>query len=370
MSYMEEPAPAGQASTCNLLHQVPTEAVPLAGHHNRNFVHRAPADLGKRKGWPFPTPAVKYRVPIPNSREFDLFPWGDEGDLLDRLNSLGHWPRFIPEVLARSACHVIHSFAEGVSLGSLSRPEAPVPPTQLGQIVKLFGLMARTPGDVLPCSPEGWPETGDSPGFFRQHLRFARDVFYRTPPDCRLILHGLGVRGGETFVRLEKRGVELRSRPFALLHGDLHRDNIVVGPSDRLFFIDWELAMYGDPVYDLATHLRLMRYPADQEAEVIAGWYEELFAVEPSGSLVAGMTPQGGDDLDTYLDFKRVQAVHTDTARASLSLKQGVVTPESVAPRLARVLSDARVPLGLKSGPSLDRVVSLLHDWLRAERLK
>ncbi|CAM5643364.1 hypothetical protein SGRIM128S_09667 [Streptomyces griseomycini] len=33
----------------------------------------------------------------------------------------------------------------------------------------------------------------------------------------------------------------------------------IVDPQGGLWVIDWELAMIGDPLYDLATHLHLMR---------------------------------------------------------------------------------------------------------------
>lgn len=53
------------------------------------------------------------------------------------------------------------------------------------------------------------------------------------------------------------------SRPFSLLHTDLHRDNVIFSyhGDPPLICVDWELATYGDPVHDLATHLVRTAYP-------------------------------------------------------------------------------------------------------------
>lgn len=64
----------------------------------------------------------------------------------------------------------------------------------------------------------------------------------------------------------EQRHRELTDRPRKLLHGDLHSKNFVVDRSGHLWTIDWELALVGDPLYDLATHLHLMGYTADHPA--------------------------------------------------------------------------------------------------------
>ena len=41
----------------------------------------------------------------------------------------------------------------------------------------------------------------------------------------------------------------------------------------RTYFLDWELALWGDPVYDLAVHLHKMGYSPQEYAAVQAGLY-------------------------------------------------------------------------------------------------
>lgn len=57
----------------------------------------------------------------------------------------------------------------------------------------------------------------------------------------------------------------LLPRNFTLCHCDIHRHNVIITPDDSLYFIDWELAMIGDPLYDIAVHLQKTRYTAEQE---------------------------------------------------------------------------------------------------------
>jgi thiamine kinase-like enzyme len=62
------------------------------------------------------------------------------------------------------------------------------------------------------------------------------------------------------------RDADLTPRPFRLVHADVHRKNI----------LDGELALLGDPVYDLAVHLHEMGYLPEEERRAVAGWAEAL----------------------------------------------------------------------------------------------
>jgi len=167
----------------------------------------------------------------------------------------------------------------------------------------------------------------------------------------------LGV-GGESFVRLKKKMSGLRRRPFGLLHADLHRKNFVVDSRGQLWTIDWELAMLGDPLYDLATHLYLMRYPEDQQRRMAAEWSRVVEKAKPGGSY--GLA----DDLDVLLDFKRAQSVFTDVIRVSLSLGDGTGFNWAALPwaarKLQRVLAAAAGPLELAEVPSHLEIMAAL----------
>lgn len=155
-------------------------------------------------------------------------------------------------------------------------------------------------------------------------------------------------------------------RPSLLIHGDLHRENLIVDEDKALWTIDWELARIGDPLYELATHLHLMRYPEDQEREVIDRWKATVEAARK------GATRGTDDDLPHYLAFKRVQSAHTDIMRAGLRLAllpDGSAELTEAAAEAAHVIASAlKAVEGIGGGakrttPSMGEVESVLLSW-------
>ncbi len=70
----------------------------------------------------------------------------------------------------------------------------------------------------------------------------------------------------------------VRQRDVALLHGDLNPWNLVrgAGPDAGLVLIDWEMAMVGDPLYDLARHLHLTPTLPDIRTRMLTAWHRRL----------------------------------------------------------------------------------------------
>ncbi|MGH8908766.1 MAG: phosphotransferase [Egibacteraceae bacterium] len=80
--------------------------------------------------------------------------------------------------------------------------------------------------------------------------------------------------------------------------------------SGRTAFIDWELALWGDPLYDLAVHLHKMAYlPAEKDA-LLQRWA----SADPAAS-----RPGWQDDLTTYLRHERINRWSTPSATRSCS---------------------------------------------------
>lgn len=114
------------------------------------------------------------------------------------------------------------------------------------------------PRNDLPELPSDWPESGKSQAFLRWRAQFTADVVHQ-PNLSRFgaLFDAVGVPE-DAVERFLASVPELTDRPFILLHTDVHADNIVLSPGkngDRLVVIDWESAMYGDPLHDLAVHL-------------------------------------------------------------------------------------------------------------------
>ncbi|MEC4015687.1 phosphotransferase [Streptomyces sp. H27-D2] len=287
----------------------------------------------------------------------------------------------VPPLAETDLGFVIHGFIEGRTLGDGRPAGHTVPIGHIDQIMELFShLAAVKPYDLdhveRRCLYKGRPkdedraentenaenaENEDTGAFLKALVRFTESQAYRAQlPVFGTLFDALGIPDG-ALDKLASAAGGLARRPFCLLHGDLHRENFIVDVDQRLWTIDWELAMIGDPVYDLATHLYLMRYPQAQEAIVIERWRETVESVRPGAS-------QGVDrDLDQYLAYKRAQSVYTDVIRTAVSLRGrpdgGGWLHDHAARRVREVLARAREPLGLPPTPGTARIARAYDDW-------
>ncbi|MDF3141050.1 MULTISPECIES: aminoglycoside phosphotransferase family protein [unclassified Streptomyces] len=328
---------------------------PLQGYHHETYVLALPGR----------TDAVKCREPRDGLLWFDRRCFRSEEQLLRELS--GRITR-IPEVLEIAGMG-LQLFIEGRTIGARRWTGRRVPEAILDQIVDLFREMARiTPSSLSAerrCLSQDRTEDGDTNGFLERLIAFVEErVHDANSRQFGALFMSLGV-GSDAFVHLRKHVlVGLSERPFCLLHADLHRENFIVDDEGRLWTIDWELAMLGDPLYDLATHLYLMRYPSDQQRRMTEEWCRAAERVRP------GSSRGWAGDLPLLLDFKRAQSVFTDVIRVSLSLLHGteidwVALPQA-AGKLQRVLAAAAVPLGLVDLPTRSQIMAALVSWLRS----
>ncbi|MEU0127492.1 aminoglycoside phosphotransferase family protein [Streptomyces sp. NPDC006289] len=318
---------------------------PFRGHYRETYV------------FALPDRPLRCKVHEPRSElfRFDRRCFLSEDRLL--LDLRGRVRR-IPEIVVLDEHILLQGFIEGRTLGrgtagALSARHA----AQLG---RLFGeLVALDTGSIdAPrlCVPADHPADGDSVAFLEGLIAFTEDEVYGRHADrFGSLLRELGLREDALDgVRGRARG--LTGRPFTLVHGDLHRLNFVVDGGGDLWTIDWELAMIGDPLYDLATHLHLMRYSPREAARTARLWAAAVHGVRPE--CARGWR----DDLGVLLAYKRAQSVYTDVIRGAIALEQPGTGPAwsrlpVTAHRVREVLERAREPLGLDTVPSLREVM-------------
>ncbi|MGW3360485.1 phosphotransferase [Streptomyces bungoensis] len=329
---------------------------PLQGYHHETYVFPLHGEAGRlRPGrW-------KCREPRADLLWFDRRCFVSEEQLLKALRGR---VQGIPEIVEIGGTG-LQRFIEGRTLGSLCRSRTPVPEVFRHQILDLFRqLAAIAPGTIevgRRCEAEDRPDDGDTEAFLERLVHFTEHQVYRPNLDRfgRLFLD-LGL-DGDAFKHLRKHVSGLRERPFCLLHADLHRENFIVDAGQRLWTIDWELAMVGDPLYDLATHLHLMRYPARQAQTMAEQWCAAVEEVRP------GSGNGWRQDLGRLLGYKKAQSVFTDVIRTALTLDADQGTGRrGLAPavtKLARILADAAAPLGLEAVPEPHRIVTALVRW-------
>jgi aminoglycoside phosphotransferase (APT) family kinase protein len=277
---------------------------------------------------------VIVRIPVSQPDAVDLSIWC-EPELLAAIGPcVTHAQRLIHA--SRSPEFQIHEFITGDLLEDISPLGRPVSPVVLRDVVQLFSELVSIPLDQLPELPDGWPGDGDTPAFASRLSEVALAIHKQFRLGHSHLLDDLGIPP-DPLIPFADRWSGLRSRPFRLVHSDIHRKNIILQQNKgRAVFIDWQLALWGDPLYDLASHVHKMAYPPNQREAVVRGWVEAVPA-ECSAGWEA--------DLETYLAHERVKSAFVDAVRYTQQYSAMAAEPGSrraLIDRLARKLDAAR----------------------------
>nr|WP_306416597.1 phosphotransferase [Streptomyces sp. alain-838] len=207
--------------------------------------------------------------------------------------------------------------------------------------------------------PDDWPRDGDSQGFLDWLVRFTQERVHLPNRDrFGALFDAVGVPE-DAMARFAVLHRCRASRPFRLLHTDVHRANVVVR-GRRLAVIDWELAIFGDPLHDLATHLVRMGYGKEEQERMT-----ELWAGAMTEAGLTELTAGLHEDLPVFIAFEHAQSVFPDVMRAALDLPEGADTGrfDAAADRIERATRRAREPLRLVDVPGRDRIVEALREW-------
>ncbi|MEV5549409.1 phosphotransferase [Streptomyces sp. NPDC052309] len=325
----------------------------LRGHHNINYVRRAGLLLALLLG-AVPFTRFKYRVPLPTVEVVPRI-WPKESEV---LSVVCRHLREVPPCLADLGDSSVHRYRMGRALSD-SGPVASVGDELMRSFASFFVRTARVPVAELPARPEDWPDDGDTQGFLDWLVRFTQERVHLPNRDrFGALFDAVGVPEDamERFAARHRCGT---SRPFRLLHTDVHRANVVVR-GKRLAVIDWELAIFGDPLHDLATHLVRMAYGKEEQARMTELWAEAMHDAG-LGELTAGLH----EDLPVYIAFEYAQSVFPDVMRAAIDLPEDADTDHFgvAADRVEQAMRRAREPLRLVDVPDRDQVVEALRVW-------
>ncbi|MFI0983389.1 phosphotransferase [Streptomyces sp. NPDC021093] len=327
------------------------------GFHNRNF--RVPlsepmARLVDRS----PGTSVTVRLRAPEALPVVVRTWQDEPQILDALR--GVLPH-VPQCLAKQGHSAVHSYVEGVPLSTICPNGKPLDSRLIDALAGLLAQMVAVRREDLPPLPDRWPRDGHCRTFLRTLAELTdRDVRQANWTEFGGLFAALGIPENALLEFAERVPLMVR-RPFSLLHTDLHRDNVIFSyhGAPPLICVDWELATYGDPLHDLATHLVRMKYPVHQQEEVKAAWFHAMRRSRPEAA--NGMEV----DLRHYLDFERAQSVYPDVMRAARSLGAGrePVGLEEATESVRRALEAASGPLRLAGVPDRAEIERILCRW-------
>ncbi|MGI5455935.1 phosphotransferase [Streptomyces sp. CA-249302] len=302
---------------------------------------------------------VTVRERIRTSLPVVIRTWQDEAEILAAVR------RFLPHVpqcLVQSRDETILSYVEGVPLSSICPNGKPVDSHLLYGLVGLLGDMTQVGRKDLPPLPQSWPRSSRDSRAFLRALAYAAEEQIRQRNWGRFggLFAMLGIPE-DAMVRFAERVPSMISRPFSLLHTDLHRDNVIVSfdGDPPLICVDWELASYGDPLHDLATHLVRMQYPDYQWWEVVEAWRDSMGKRRLKA--VNGLDR----DLKHYVAFEHAQSVYPDVMRAATSLGDSYDQRDldEATHAVHGALLAAEEPLRLKSVPDEKAIERILFRW-------
>ena len=337
--------------------RAPEVGVASGGHHNRNHVLPLPENVasvvaGGEAGAP-----VLVRVRRPDALPVVIRTWEREAAILHAVQEVV--PR-APKCLVSRPGFAVHSYVDGVPLSKVCENGKPVGGPVIKALAELMSQVSQVRRESLPSSLPRNAKDGQS---------FLRMLAHRADRDIRqsnwAVYGGLFVALGvpaDALIRWAQRVPVMARRPYSLLHGDLHRDNVIVtchNDPSSLASVDWELATYGDPLHDLAIHLVRMKYPDFQWGEVVDAWAEAMQVTRPAA--VNGLHR----DLPHYVAFERAQSVFPDVMRAARSLEesfdQGRLDGATAA--VSEALAGAAEPLRLADVPSDAVIEQILYRW-------
>ncbi|MCX5200361.1 aminoglycoside phosphotransferase family protein [Streptomyces sp. NBC_00237] len=330
------------------------------GFHNRNFLTPLTEPMARLVDRNPGTP-VTVRLRAPDALPVVIRTWPDESQILDALT--GVLPH-VPECLAKGGHSAVHSYVEGVTLASICQNGKPVDSRLIEALAGLMSQMGEVRKENLPDLPADWPRDGQSRSFLR-HLALLTECTVRQANWAEFggLLAALGIPE-QAILEFANRVPPMVRRPFSLLHTDLHRDNVIVSyhGDPPLIFVDWELASYGDPLHELATHLVRMKYPAHQWDEVKQAWFRAMRGTRPEAA--NGMEV----DLRHYVEFERAQSVYPDVMRAarSLGVDREPVGLRAAAESVRGALLAAERPLRLGTPPDVPEIERILYRWYAA----
>ncbi|GLZ08910.1 hypothetical protein Acsp03_63760 [Actinomadura sp. NBRC 104412] len=294
---------------------------------------------------------VIVRIPIHGADIMDLRIWREE----PVLTAIAPYVRHAPHLLFTSTDppFQVHQYIHGEVLNDIAPRGVPVPDHVTADVVALFSQLTRVPREKLPRLPDDWPADGDCTAFARRLHALTQQIYDTYREEYADLYAAFGVPT-EPLAAMEDNWPRLTSRPFVCVHADVHRKNMIVDEGVSTF-LDWELALWGDPVYDLAVHIHKMQYLPGEHEGLIARWLT---------AMPADHTADWKKDLDAYLAHERIKSTIVDAVRYSQVFANGgpyPYPPPQVIDMMTAKINAARVPWGIKDPITAATVAEAFH---------
>ncbi|MFJ9010886.1 phosphotransferase family protein [Streptomyces canus] len=184
----------------------------------------------------------------------------------------------------------------------------------------------------MPCDE---PETGFYGWLTERLAAFVDDL----PAETLTAADQRGLPNGDVLRRILGRYCVTERTPV-LLHGDLNPWNLVrAGRRGGLTIIDWEMAMIGDPLYDLVRHLHLMPTRLEMRTRMFKRW---------SKSLPAACVVGWEKDRQVYRWIEQIRSAYVDLDRITTGAALDVPNVRRAVDVYEMTLTAATGSLGLR----------------------
>jgi aminoglycoside phosphotransferase (APT) family kinase protein len=273
------------------------------GHYNRNI--RA-TDHGR---------SVLVRIPIPRADVMDLRVLPEEDVLLAIEPYIDAAPRLLYS--SRDPAFQVQDYVEGSVVNAVWPRGERLPSRIIPAVVDLLGQLQRVPREAVPAVA-GWPADCDTAAFGRTLSDTTEGIYQRFRRRYWWALREFQVPD-DPLCDVRERWLSMTPRPFCLVHCDIHRKNMILTPDQQVVFLDWELALWGDPLYDLAVHVSKMGYLEDERNRVVDEWLRAM-----PGAATTGWS----EDLATYLTHEQVKEALVGCIRYMRLFVDGRLTAE------------------------------------------
>lgn len=301
---------------------------------------------------------VNVRLPIPGADVMDLRLWREEEILPAITRYVAHAPRLLHA--SAQPRYQVHEFIDGPVLETIAPRGVAVPSHVPADVVALLTELTTIPREKLPATPADWPCGDDTITFARRLSGLTEQVYASYCGQYAPQFQAFGFPT-DPFGSVEAAWPSLTRRPLVCAHSDIHRKNMII-KDGQSYFLDWELALWGDPVYDLAVHFHKMGYLPAERDQILELWQDAL-----SPEYTVGWE----HDLDTYLAHEQIKSAIVDTVRYSQAFIDPTYAPEPehvLIDKLTVKLNNAYRRWAISARVDAATVQARLRDWARSHR--
>jgi aminoglycoside phosphotransferase (APT) family kinase protein len=275
----------------------------LSGFYNRNYLYETDDQ------------DVVVRVPVDkrDGLEPRMF---TESALLQRLQST-EIPA--PKVLWASngsPYFQVHKYINGTPMWDRWPRGVAVPDHFIADSVRVMKIL-ETVEPPASAPPAPWAQVSNCRDFLLAFIGWQKNVFSLCMRNFSEFYQWINMPD-DPFAKFQNAARSLQARKLRLCHGDMQRLNCIIYNGETAF-LDWELALLADPLWDIATHLHRMRYSPEEEVRFLA---------EAQTVLEHTTADTLTTDLDILFAFECVKSVTNDAYRYLSSVKGNTVTLE------------------------------------------